>query len=83
MKELVRGYHNEQNWLGHVPSMEEYFSYALTTCGVNVIAAVSFMGMGQIAKIPDFEWIQKKPRIVRAANIIGRLTGDLVTHKVE
>uniref|UniRef100_A0A6N2MD43 Isoprene synthase, chloroplastic n=1 Tax=Salix viminalis TaxID=40686 RepID=A0A6N2MD43_SALVM len=85
MKVLVRGFHNEQNWLheGHVPSMEEYFSYALTSCGVNVIAAVSFMGMGQIARIQDFEWIQKKPRILRAASIIGRLTDDLVTHKDE
>ncbi|XP_031247789.1 probable terpene synthase 6 [Pistacia vera] len=85
LKELARAYLLEAQWFheGFVPSFEERMENALVTGTCFYGIAALFVGMGEIAGINEFEWLQNFPEIVRAAYTIGRLRGDMVSHKFE
>ncbi|KAJ0105489.1 hypothetical protein Patl1_19300 [Pistacia atlantica] len=83
LKELARAYLLEVQWFheGFVPSFEERMENALVTGTCFYGIAALFVGMGEIVGINAFEWLQNFPKIVRAAYTIGRLRGDMVSHK--
>ncbi|XP_031250371.1 (-)-germacrene D synthase-like [Pistacia vera] len=85
MKILVRNYNMEARWCNqnYVPTMEEYFSVALPSCGYLTLAATSFLGMGDIVTKESFEWVLSNPKIVKASSIICRLMDDTAGHKDE
>ncbi|XP_038711359.1 probable terpene synthase 6 [Tripterygium wilfordii] len=85
MKELSRGYHVEAEWFhtGIVPTFDEYLKNGLVTSSYHTILSASFLGMGEIAGMDDFEWLKSSPKIVQASMAIGRLMNDLVSHKDE
>ncbi|KAJ0034701.1 hypothetical protein Pint_25967 [Pistacia integerrima] len=85
MKILVRNYNIEARWCdqNYVPTMEEYLSVALPSCGYLTLAAKSFVCMGDIVTKESFEWVLSSPKIVKASSIINRLMDDTVGHKDE
>nr|ACF94469.1 germacrene B synthase [Cistus creticus subsp. creticus] len=85
MKKLVRAYHQESKWFhaNYVPPMEEYMSVALVSSGYEVLAATSFVGMGDVVTKDSFEWLFNYPKIITASLIMGRLMNDIVGHKFE
>ena len=50
MKKLVEAYFEEAIWLKekYIPTMEEYMSNALISCGYPMLSTISFVGMGDI-----------------------------------
>ncbi|KAJ4724506.1 Terpene synthase [Melia azedarach] len=85
VKEMVRAYLVEAKWFheGFVPEFDEHMSIALITAGCFALPASSFLGMGEIADIEAFEWLQSNPKIARAAFLSGRLMADIVAHEFE
>nr|POE96371.1 (-)-germacrene d synthase [Quercus suber] len=83
MKKLVQAYFEEAIWLKekYIPTMEEYMSNALISCGYLTLITVSFIGMGDIVTKEALEWVIKEPKIVRAASIINRLMNDIVSNE--
>lgn len=77
-------YFSEAKWLheGFLPKIEEYEGVALGSSGVLTLATASFVDMGDIATKEAFEWLIKKPKIVVAAQTIGRLMDDIASHEV-
>ena len=57
-------------------------SVAMKTTTYDPVTTLSFIGMGTIARLEAFEWLQNDPRIMKALNVIGRLMDDIKTHKV-
>lgn len=55
---------------------------AMKTSTYDPIITTSFIGMGTIAGLEAFEWLQTEPRIMTAANMIGRIMDDIASHKV-
>lgn len=56
--------------------------YLSAFCKIDPLITISFLGLGPIAGINVFEWLKSEPRIMKAANIIGRVFNDIVTHEV-
>ncbi|KAJ0035052.1 hypothetical protein Pint_26526 [Pistacia integerrima] len=85
MKISVRNFNIEARWSdqNYVPTMEEYLSVALPSCGYLTLAATSFVGMGDIVTKESFEWVLSNPKIIKASSIINRLMDDTVGHKDE
>ncbi|XP_031270337.1 (-)-germacrene D synthase-like [Pistacia vera] len=85
MQRIVQGYFSEAKWLneGYIPTFEEYTSLAAETSAVELITSVAFLGMDDIATKEDFDWISTNPKIINAAKLIGRLMGDIGSHKFE
>ena len=84
MKKLVQAYFEEAVWLKekYIPTVEEYMSNALISCGYLTLSTISFIGMGDIVTKEALEWVIKEPKIVRAASIINRLMDDIVSNEV-
>ena len=84
MKKLVQAYFEEAVWLKekYIPTVEEYMSNALISCGYLTLSTISFIVMGDIATKEALEWIIKEPKIVRAASIICRLMDDVASNEV-
>ena len=84
MKEVVRCYFVEAKWYnsGYVPTFEEYMVNASITTCYRVLTTSSFVGMGEIARKEAFDWLQTRPKIVRASQTIARLMDDIVSHQV-
>ncbi|KAK4539090.1 hypothetical protein RGQ29_031979 [Quercus rubra] len=85
MKKLVQAYFEEAVWLRekYIPTVEEYMSNALISCGYLTLSTISFIGMGDIVTKEALEWVIKEPKIVRAASIINRLMDDIVSNEFE
>ncbi|KAM3742147.1 hypothetical protein ACB098_07G049100 [Castanea mollissima] len=85
MKKLIQAYFEEAVWLKekYIPTMEEYMSNALISCGYLTLGTISFIGMGDIVTKEALEWVIKEPKIVRAASIISRLMDDIVSNEFE
>ncbi|KAL9441455.1 hypothetical protein AB3S75_020029 [Citrus x aurantiifolia] len=85
MEESIMMYFSEAKWLheGFLPKIEEYEGVALGSSGVLTLATASFVDMGDIATKEAFEWLIKKPKIVVAAQTIGRLMDDIASHEFE
>ncbi|XP_030941564.1 (-)-germacrene D synthase-like [Quercus lobata] len=83
MKKLVQAYFEEVVWLKekYIPTVEEYMSNALISCGYLTLSTISFIVMGDIATKEALEWVIKEPKIVRAASIICRLMDDVVSNE--
>ncbi|XP_058217037.1 sesquiterpene synthase Cop-like [Rhododendron vialii] len=83
MKNLARSYINEAKWFhsGYAPSVEEYMSVALVSGGYEMLAATSFLGMGELATKEAFEWVLSDHLIIQAASVICRLMDDMASHK--
>ncbi|KAJ0105492.1 hypothetical protein Patl1_19309 [Pistacia atlantica] len=85
LKEYVRACLEEAKWFneGFVPSFNQRLSNAIITVGTGFVIAASFVGMGETARINEFEWLQNHPKIVEAVFTIGRLKTDIKAHEFE
>ncbi|KAH9626785.1 hypothetical protein KSS87_001944 [Heliosperma pusillum] len=86
MKEQCRAYIQEAKWCNqkYVPSYDEYLnSAAITTAGYTIMSAAIYLGMGELATEEAFKWVSQTPKPVRASCIIGRVVGDIASHKLE
>ncbi|KAL5831997.1 hypothetical protein ACOSQ4_017351 [Xanthoceras sorbifolium] len=83
--EYVRSYQVEAEWFNqsYVPPFEEYLSNAIISAACYAITATTFLGMGEMAGINMFEWLQSRPKLVKDAYTVGRLLDDIMTHKYE
>ncbi|XP_047955248.1 germacrene A synthase-like [Salvia hispanica] len=84
LKELSRCYLEEAKWFleGKFPSFEEYLKCGLITSGFCYLVASSFLGIGSARK-EDFEWLSRKPKILVATLLIGRLVDDIGSYETE
>lgn len=84
MKKQVQAYFVEARWLheNYMPTMDEYMRISLISSGYPLLTCISFVGMGDIVTKDAFEWLNKDPKIVKAASVIARLMDDIVSHKV-
>ncbi|KAL9383085.1 hypothetical protein Peur_023408 [Populus x canadensis] len=85
MKKQVQAYFVEARWLheNYMPTMDEYMRISLISSGYPLLTCISFVGMGDIVTKDAFEWLNKDPKIVKAASVIARLMDDIVSHKFE
>ncbi|XP_011030746.1 PREDICTED: (-)-germacrene D synthase-like isoform X2 [Populus euphratica] len=85
MKKQVQAYFVEARWLHEncMPTMDEYMRISLISSGYPLLTCISFVGMGDIVTKDAFEWLNKDPKIVKAASVIARLMDDTVSHKFE
>lgn len=85
LKELVSGYIIEAKWCkeGYVPTIKEYMDVGYTTSGYYAVTVGSFLGMGEIADKNAFEWLRRKPKLVRASETLARIIDDIGSHKSE
>jgi len=86
MKYAVKAQYEESKWRlqrNNIPTMEEYMKLALDSSFYQMLIAVSFVGMGEIATKEAFQWVNGKPPMVRAATLISRLMDDIVSHQVK
>lgn len=79
-----RSLFKEAIWLkdGYIPTLEEYMSNSLVTCGYALMIARSFVGRGEPVTEDSFKWVATNPPIVEASCLILRLMDDIATHKV-
>ncbi|KAG8635719.1 hypothetical protein MANES_16G056350v8 [Manihot esculenta] len=84
MKRLVQAYLVEAKWFNknYTPTVDEYMSIALLSCGYPLLTITAFVGVGDIATTEAFDWASKDPKILRAASMICRLMDDIVSHEV-
>ncbi|KAL8508351.1 hypothetical protein ACS0TY_018813 [Phlomoides rotata] len=85
-KFIVGAYFEEIKWREekYIPKTQEYMQVATNTSGYTTLGIISFLGMGDnVATREAFEWVFSRPDIVRAANIICRLTDDIMGHEFE
>uniref|UniRef100_F6H239 (-)-germacrene D synthase n=1 Tax=Vitis vinifera TaxID=29760 RepID=F6H239_VITVI len=85
MKKQVQAYFVEAKWLKqeYIPTIEEYMTNALVSCGYFQLATISFVGMGDMVTKKAFDWVFSDPKMVRASAIICRLMDDIVDHEFE
>ncbi|KAK8977899.1 hypothetical protein V6N11_000226 [Hibiscus sabdariffa] len=85
MKIQCQAYYAEFKWLheDYIPTLEEYLSVALVTCGYKLLTIVSFVGMEDCITKETFIWASNDSKILRASTIICRLTDDVATHQFE
>lgn len=84
LKKEAEAFLAEAKWRNeeYVPKLEEYMKVSLVSCGYQMLAAASFLGMGDIATKEVFEWISATPKIANASSTVCRLMDDIVSHKV-
>ncbi|KAF5450587.1 hypothetical protein F2P56_030922 [Juglans regia] len=84
IKCLAQAYLLEAKWMmeKYIPTVEEYIRNALVTGGYAALVTLSFLGMGDATK-EVFDWACGNPKIVKAAETIGRLMDDLVSTEFE
>ena len=66
----------------HVPTFDEYVLNGLVTCAFGVIIAASFLGLEEVARGEEYEWLKSNPKIIKAGKMISRLMNDIVGHEV-
>ena len=84
VKEIVQAYHEEAEWFHkrQVPTFDEYMDIAMVTSGFPKLLVFSLLGMEDVAGIEEFQWIQSKPKCLKALQTIARLADDLKTIEV-
>ncbi|KAK7854619.1 (-)-germacrene d synthase [Quercus suber] len=62
MKKNFQAYFEEAIWLKekYIPTMEEYMSNALISCGYHMLSTISFIGMGDIVTREALEWFEQQ-----------------------
>ncbi|XP_039171029.1 (-)-germacrene D synthase-like [Eucalyptus grandis] len=85
MKKLVSAYFQEAKWFhtNYIPTLEEYMSLQLITSGYEMLATTSLMGMGNVVTEHALKWSIGDCKIGKAAQTIGRLMDDIVSHEFE
>ncbi|XP_019157086.1 PREDICTED: (-)-germacrene D synthase-like [Ipomoea nil] len=86
MKKLVGAFLEEAKWYldGCNPTFEEYMKLATETCGYQMLATASLVGMQEDFVTKDvFDWVDNEASIVRSASIICRLMDDIAGHEFE
>ncbi|KAM3221878.1 hypothetical protein P3L10_021148 [Capsicum annuum] len=85
MKKLLRAYFQEAKWYHgkNVPTMDQYIKNGIPSSTYLLLAATSWLGMGDVATKEAFDWISTEPTVLVASCIIARLLNDLVTHEIE
>ncbi|KAL8508356.1 hypothetical protein ACS0TY_018818 [Phlomoides rotata] len=85
-KLIVGAYFEEIKWREekYIPKTQEYIQVATKSAGYITLAIISFLGMeDNVATREAFEWVFSQPDILRAANVICRLTDDIRGHEFE
>ncbi|KAL8512935.1 hypothetical protein ACS0TY_019190 [Phlomoides rotata] len=85
-KLIVGAYFDEIKWREkkYIPKTQEYMQVATKSAGYITLAIISFLGMeDNVATREAFEWVFSQPDILRAANVICRLTDDIMGHEFE
>ena len=74
----------EVNWLkkDYTAKFDEYKENAILSSAYYAIMGVTFVGMGEVAKLDAFEWLSSHPKIRTAAEIICRFTDDITSYDV-
>ena len=74
----------EVNWLRKdcIAKFDEYKENAILSSAYYAIMGVTFVGMGDVAKLDAFEWLSSHPKIRIAAEIICRFTDDITSYGV-
>ncbi|KAF2565304.1 hypothetical protein F2Q68_00025521 [Brassica cretica] len=82
LKSTANGYMQEVNWLRKdcIAKFDEYKENAILSSAYYVIMGVTFVGMGDVAKLDAFEWLSSHPKIRIAAEIICRFTDDITSY---
>ncbi|XP_022154019.1 (-)-germacrene D synthase-like [Momordica charantia] len=85
MKRQARNYFFEAKWYhdGYIPTMEEYLRVGKVTSCYYLFSPISFLGMGDVASMEAFEWIESDPKSLIASGVIGRVMNDITSHKFE
>ncbi|KAK4782836.1 hypothetical protein SAY86_007210 [Trapa natans] len=86
VKLQARAYLKEAEWLNQkkIPTLEEYLFVSLTSVGIAMLMAISFLGMGDITTEHAYKWIlSSQNETVKASSLICRLTNDIAGHKFE
>lgn len=84
MKRQARNYFYEAKWYkeGYTPTIEEYLRVGRVTACYSLFSPISFLGMGDVASIEAFEWIESDPKSLIGSGVIGRIMNDITSHKV-
>ncbi|KAK7262671.1 hypothetical protein RJT34_30246 [Clitoria ternatea] len=84
-KQVAHAYMTEARWLNknYIPTTEEYLRISTISCGYTLLAATSYIGMGEIATENIFKWVTNEPKIVVASCVICRLMDDIVSNQFE
>lgn len=84
LKQIVRSYDIEAKWLleKYVPSFDEYMRNAKITAGNILVTRAALLGMGEVATVQAFEWVQSNSKIITASNTVLRLNDDIMSHEV-
>ncbi|KAH0884033.1 hypothetical protein HID58_060129 [Brassica napus] len=85
LKSTANGYMQEVNWLRKdcIAKFDEYKENAILSSAYYAIMGVTFVGMGDVAKLDAFEWLSSHPKIRIAAEIICRFTDDITSYDFE
>ncbi|RIA04814.1 hypothetical protein BRARA_K00917 [Brassica rapa] len=85
LKSTANGYMQEVNWLkkDYTAKFDEYKENAILSSAYYAIMGVTFIGMGEVAKLDAFEWLSSHPKIRTAAEIICRFTDDITSYDFE
>ncbi|XP_022154020.1 (+)-gamma-cadinene synthase-like [Momordica charantia] len=85
MKRQARNYFFEAKWYhdGYTPTIEEYLRVGRVTACYNLFSPISFLGMGDVASMEAFEWIESDPKSLIASGVIGRIMNDITSYKFE
>lgn len=80
MKATANGYMQEAKWLkkDYTAKFDEYKENAIVSSGYYGIMAVTFAGMGDVAKLDAFEWLSSHPKIRVASEVLCRFTDDII-----
>ncbi|EOA32912.1 hypothetical protein CARUB_v10016237mg [Capsella rubella] len=68
---------------GHVPTFDEYMKVGLLTAGMSDYAAYCFIGMEDINEKEAFEWLDSRPLIIEALNVMFRIANDIGSYETE
>lgn len=86
LKIAMKAYLQEAEWsnTGHVPSYEEYIEVGMSSTSGEVLLAITFIAMGDVACHGDeiYEWLRSRPKLTHALLAKSRLRDDISTYKV-
>ncbi|KAG7586503.1 Terpenoid cyclases/protein prenyltransferase alpha-alpha toroid [Arabidopsis thaliana x Arabidopsis arenosa] len=85
LKIAMKGYLQEVEWssTGHVPSYEEYIEVGISSTAAEMLLAITFIGMGEIAGDEIYEWLRSRPKLTHNLIAKSRLRDDISTFKEE
>ncbi|XP_024006326.1 alpha-humulene/(-)-(E)-beta-caryophyllene synthase isoform X1 [Eutrema salsugineum] len=85
LKTTANGYMQEAKWLknNYIATFDEYKENAILSSGYYPLIAMTFAGMGDVAKLDAFEWLSSNPKIRVASEIISRFTDDISSYEFE